>query len=69
MFFVKKKTLEKRDTKGLYEKAKKKIIKNLIGYNSKIKYEKTNYKKITIDTDKFTVKNSIEKILKKLPLI
>ena len=30
------KTLEKRDTKKLYAKAKKNIIKNLIGYNSNI---------------------------------
>ena len=33
-------TLEKRDTKGLYKKAKNGEIKNLIGYNSKINYEK-----------------------------
>ena len=33
------KTLINRDTKKLYEKAKKNIIKNLIGFNSKIKYE------------------------------
>ena len=40
-------TLGKRDTKKLYAKAKKNIIKNLIGYNSNIKYEMSRYKKIT----------------------
>ena len=37
-------TLVKRDTKKLYAKAKKNIIKNLIGYNSNIKYEISRYK-------------------------
>lgn len=52
-------TLIKRDTKKLYEKARKKIIINLIGYNSKIKYEKTNYKKIIVDTANETIKNHL----------
>ncbi|MDB9739255.1 adenylyl-sulfate kinase, partial [Candidatus Pelagibacter sp.] len=38
------KTLVERDTKKLYEKAKKKLIKDLIGYNSKIRYEISRYK-------------------------
>ncbi len=46
------KTLEKRDTKGLYSLAKKNIIKNLIGYKSKIKYEESHHEKLTIDTSK-----------------
>ena len=40
------KVLIKRDTKKLYYKAKMKIIKNLIGFNSKIRYESSNHKKI-----------------------
>ena len=60
------KTLEKRDTKQLYERAKKNIIKNLIGYNSNIKYEVSKYKKIIIDTDKLTKFKSINLIIKKI---
>ena len=60
------KTLEQRDTKKLYEKAKKKLIKNLIGYNSKIRYETSKYKKITINTDILDKSNSIKSILKKI---
>lgn len=56
------KTLEKRDTKGLYKKAKKKLIKNLIGYNSKIKYEQSNYPVMKINTDKYTIQISLKKI-------
>ena len=57
-------TLIKRDTKKLYEKARKKIIKNLIGYNSKIKYEKTTYKKIIVNTAIETINQSAKKFLK-----
>ena len=60
------KTLEQRDTKKLYEKAKKKLIKNLIGYNSKIRYEISKYKKITINTDVLNKPDSIKIILKKI---
>lgn len=60
------KTLEKRDTKQLYARAKKNIIKNLIGYNSNIKYEVSKYKKIIIDTDKLTKFKSINLIIKKI---
>ena len=60
------KTLEKRDTKQLYSRAKKNIIKNLIGYNSNIKYEVSKYKKIIIDTDKLTKFKSINLIIKKI---
>ena len=60
------KTLINRDTKKLYEKAKKNIIKNLIGFNSKIKYERTNYKKIVVNTANETIKESSKKILKKI---
>ena len=59
-------TLEKRDTKKLYAKAKKNMIKNLIGYNSNIKYEISTYKKITIDTDKLSKSKSIKKIIERV---
>ncbi len=59
------KTLKKRDTKGLYANAKKKIIKNLIGYNSSIKYQKSRYSKTDINTDKFNLKKCIQIIKKK----
>ena len=59
-------TLERRDTKNLYAMAKKNIIKNLIGYNSNIKYEVSRYKKIIIDTDKFSKHKSINLIIKKI---
>ena len=60
------KTLEKRDTKKLYARAKKNIIKNLIGYNSDIKYEVSRYKKIIIDTDELSKLKSINLIIKKI---
>jgi len=60
------KELVKRDTKKLYYKAKKKIIKNLIGFNSKIKYERSKHKKITVNTEKFDIKECAEYILKKI---
>ena len=60
------KTLEKRDTKKLYAKAKNNIINNLIGYNSSIKYEMSRYKKITINTDTLSKFKSIKTIIKKV---
>lgn len=64
--YCSQKELLKRDTKGLYELAKKNILKNLIGFNSKITYEKSDYSKITINTEKNTIQKSIKKILKKI---
>ncbi len=60
------KKLKQRDTKDLYKKADEKIIKNLIGYNSKIKYEISKYRKITVDTDKMSIQASVKKILNKV---
>ena len=59
-------TLKKRDTKGLYKKADLKIVKNLIGYNSKVKYEKSDYAVTNINTDLLTVNESVIKIFKKI---
>ena len=60
------KTLVKRDTKGLYKSAIQKKIKNLIGFNSKIVYEKSKYKIITIDTEKYSIKHSLNNIINKI---
>ena len=60
------KTLIRRDTKGLYKLAIKKKIKNLIGYNSKIVYEKSKYKKIIINSEKKNIKECIDVIKKKI---
>ena len=60
------KTLELRDTKGLYRKAKNKEIKNLIGYNSKIKYERSNYEKIIVKTNIYTISHCVKKIMNKI---
>ena len=60
------KELIKRDTKGLYQKAKDKVITNLIGYNSKIKYEKSKYKKIIVNTDKLNLLTCKKLIIKKI---
>ena len=59
-------TLIRRDTKGLYKLAKQKKINNLIGYKSKIMYEKSRYKKLSINTKKNNVANSIKIIYKKI---
>jgi len=56
-------TLKKRDPKGLYKK-----VKNMIGVDSKIKYEKTNYKKITINTDMHSKDKALKILLKKLKI-
>ncbi len=58
------KELIRRDTKELYYKAKMKIIKNLIGYNSRINYENSRHRKIIVRTDKETIKQSANKIIK-----
>lgn len=63
------KILQKRDPKGLYQKAREGKIKSLIGYNSKIKYEKSKYKIITVNTKNFTKKECLNNILNKLNVI
>ena len=57
------KTLMKRDTKGLYKLSRKGLFKNLIGYNSKINYEKNNYDYLRINTGILSKKKCILKIL------
>ena len=60
------KELFKRDPKGLYKLAKNNKLKNLIGFNSNIKYEKTRYKKIVVNTKFQNIKKSKEIIIKDL---
>lgn len=64
LVFCNLKVLKKRDTKGLYKKADKNEISNLIGYKSKINYQKTLYKKLKIDSSRLSPRESIAKILK-----
>ncbi len=58
------KTLIQRDTKGFYKKAIEKKMTNLIGFRSKIKYERSKYKVIKINTDKLSIHKSAQKVLK-----
>ena len=62
--FASLKTLIKRDTKGLYELSKKGLIKNLIGHNSKIRYETSDHRYLRINTNIFSLNESMSKILK-----
>ena len=66
MLDVASKTLIKRDTKGLYKLAKEKKIKNLMNFNSKVKYETSLYRVLTINTDKINLIDSVKKIIKKI---
>ncbi|MDX1470418.1 MAG: adenylyl-sulfate kinase [Flavobacteriaceae bacterium] len=52
---------EKRDVKGLYEKARKGEIKNMTGISDP--YEAPENPEIEIVTDKMTVEESVQKIL------
>ena len=58
--------LIKRDTKGLYKLAIEKKKDNLIGYKSKISYEKSKYRVISVDTKKLNLSTSVNKILKNI---
>ena len=60
------KELVKRDTKGLYKKAQNNLIPNLIGYNSKIKYQKSNYKILIVNTQKLSRYSCSKIIMKKI---
>ena len=61
--FASKKVLVKRDTKGLYKLSKKGLIKNLIGFNSKIIYEKSDHKYLRINTSIHKVRECVKKVL------
>ena len=55
-------TCEKRDTKGLYKKARDGIIKDFTGINAP--YEEPENPEIILDTDKETIEESVEKVMK-----
>ena len=57
-------TCEKRDPKGLYKKAREGIIKDFTGVNAP--YEEPENPELIVDTDKETVEESAEKVMKKL---
>ena len=57
-------TCEKRDTKGLYKKARAGEIKDFTGINAP--YEEPENPELIVDTDKEDVEESAEKVLNKL---
>ena len=57
-------TCEKRDPKGLYKKAREGIIKDFTGISAP--YEEPENPELVIDTDKYSVEESVELVLKKL---
>ena len=57
-------TLQKRDLKGLYKKAKEGRMNNLIGVSKKSKYEPPNYLDLRIDTAYCEEKISIDVLYK-----
>jgi adenylylsulfate kinase len=57
-------TCEKRDPKGMYKKARVGIIKDFTGINAP--YEEPENPELIIDTDKETVEESADKVIKKL---
>lgn len=52
---------EKRDPKGLYEKARNGIIPNFTGISSP--YEEPNHPELTVETDQISVDEGVEQIL------
>ena len=52
--------LNKRDTKGLYKKARNGVIDNLIGVSKKSKYELPDNPDLRIDTVKYSIHDSVE---------
>ncbi len=62
--FASLETLIKRDTKGLYGLAKKGLINDLIGYNSKIKFEKSDHQYLRVNTGILSLHQSAIRILK-----
>jgi adenylylsulfate kinase len=57
-------TCESRDPKGLYKKAREGLIKDFTGINAP--YEEPDNPELIVDTDKETVDESAEKVMKKL---
>lgn len=57
-------TCEKRDPKGLYKKAREGIIKEFTGISAP--YEEPENPELIVDTDKETIEESAEKVIKKM---
>ena len=57
-------TCEKRDTKGLYKKAREGLIKDFTGINAP--YEEPEKPELLLGTDRETIEECAEKVLKKL---
>jgi len=57
-------TCEKRDPKGLYKKAREGLIKDFTGINAP--YEEPENPELVVDTDKETVEESANRVMKKL---
>jgi len=55
---------EKRDTKGLYKRAREGIIKDFTGISAP--YEEPENPELVVDTDKETVEESANKVMEKL---
>ena len=55
---------EKRDTKGMYKKARNNQIKNFTGIDSK--YEKPNSPFMSLDTKEYSISDSIDLIYEKV---
>ena len=55
---------EKRDPKGLYKKAREGLIKDFTGVNAP--YEEPDTPELILDTDKETIKESVDKVLSEL---
>ncbi|MGC9602329.1 MAG: adenylyl-sulfate kinase [Minisyncoccia bacterium] len=58
----------KRDTKGLYKKAKEGRITNLIGYHAEVPYEAPEYPDIEVRTGELSIGEAVDAIEKKLAL-
>jgi adenylylsulfate kinase len=57
-------TCEKRDPKGMYKKARDGVIKDFTGIDAP--YEEPVNPELTLDTDKLTVEECADKVIKKL---
>ena len=57
-------TCEKRDPKGMYKKAREGKIKDFTGIDAP--YDEPENPELIVDTDKETVEESAEKVIKKL---
>jgi len=62
-------TLVERDTKGLYKKALKGELDNLIGFSKKIPYEEPASPDMIIETDKISVDSAVNLICESLDIL